>query len=87
MTAIVQTLDVIGGKPRIDGHRISVQDIVVWHEQMGMSVDTIVAEYGLTLDDVRAALLYYIEHRDEIDAAIRDDETFIAEMRAMRILV
>ncbi|WP_333364954.1 DUF433 domain-containing protein [Microcoleus sp. herbarium14] len=28
------TPGICGGKPRIAGHRIRVQDIVVWHEQM-----------------------------------------------------
>jgi len=32
---IVSTPGVLGGKPRIAGHRISVQDIMVWHELMG----------------------------------------------------
>ena len=31
------TPGICGGKPRIAGHRITVQNIVVWHEQMGMS--------------------------------------------------
>ncbi len=42
MTAVIAehikiTPGVCGGKPRIAGHRIRVQDVVVWHEQMGMS--------------------------------------------------
>ena len=28
------TPGICGGKPRIAGHRIRVQDIVIWHEQM-----------------------------------------------------
>ncbi|MEO3706895.1 DUF433 domain-containing protein [Trichormus azollae] len=30
------TPGICGGKPRIAGHRIRVQDIVIWHEQMGL---------------------------------------------------
>ena len=30
------TPGVCGGKPRIAGHRIKVQDIAVWHEIMGL---------------------------------------------------
>jgi uncharacterized protein (DUF433 family) len=49
-----------GGKPRIAGHRIKVQDIVIWHERMGMSPDEIVSNYpSITLSDVYAALAYY----------------------------
>jgi uncharacterized protein (DUF433 family) len=36
---------VCGGKPRIAGHRIKVQHIAIWHEQMGMSPAAIVAEH------------------------------------------
>ncbi len=72
---------VAGGKPRIAGHRITVQDIAIWHERMGMSADEIATEHGLTLSDIYAALAYYYDHREEIDEAIRADEAFIAELR------
>jgi uncharacterized protein (DUF433 family) len=63
-----------GGKPHIAGHRIKVQHIAVWHERQGKTPDEIVAEYpGLTLADVHAALTYYYDHRDRIDADIRAD--------------
>ena len=39
------TPGICGGKPRIAGHRIRVQDIVIWHEQMGMSPDEIVSRH------------------------------------------
>ena len=34
---------IAGGKPRIRGHRITVQDIAIWHERMGKSPDEITA--------------------------------------------
>src|SRR5687768_12110229 len=34
---IAITLGVAGGKPRIAGHRITVQDIVNWHECLNVS--------------------------------------------------
>ncbi|MER3404412.1 MAG: hypothetical protein C4289_03945 [Chloroflexota bacterium] len=67
--------------PRIAGHRITVQDIVVWHERLGLSADEIASEYGLSLADVYAALAYYYDHREEIDQAIRADEALVAELR------
>ena len=39
------TPGVCGGKPRISGHRIKVQDIVIWHEKLGLSPDEIVSNY------------------------------------------
>ena len=40
------TPGVCGGKPRIAGHRIRVQDVVICHEQQGMSPDEIASAYG-----------------------------------------
>lgn len=80
---IVQTPGTCGGRPRIAGHRITVQNIVVWHEQMRMSPDETVATYpGITLADVYAALAHYHDHRDEIRARMRTDGEFVAVMRA-----
>lgn len=79
---IEATPGICGGKPRIAGHRIRVQDIVFWHESMGMSPDEIVSEYpGLTLADVYAALAYYHDHRDEIDRDVKADDATVARMR------
>jgi len=80
---IVSTPGVRGGKPRIDGHRITVQDVVVWHERMGMSPDEVVSNHpSITLSDVYAALAYYFENRELIDADIRADNAFAAEVEA-----
>ena len=76
------TPGVCGGKPRIAGHRIRVQDIVLWTEQ-GQSPDEIVSSLPqLSLADVHAALTYYYDHRDEIDRQIREDDEFIAKTKA-----
>jgi uncharacterized protein (DUF433 family) len=80
---IVRSPGVRGGKPRIAGHRITVSDVAVWHERMGMSPDEIVAEYpSLGLSDVHYALAYYFDHRDEIDREIREGEQFAERFRA-----
>ena len=67
---IVITPGMVGGKPRIAGHRITVEDIVVWHEHQGRCAGKIADEYDLTLSDVHAALAYYHDHRSEIDQAM-----------------
>ena len=75
------TPGVAGGKPRISGHRITVQDIAIWYERMGRSADEIATEFGLTLSEVHAALAYYYDHRASIDEAIRADQAFIEQLR------
>ena len=79
------TPGIAGGEPRIAGHRITVQNIVIWHERLGMSVDEIAAEYDLALADIYAALAYYFDHRAEIDQAIEDKEAFVAALRQSAI--
>ena len=76
------TRDTAGGKPRIRGRRITVQDVALWHERLGKSADEIAAEYDLTLADVHAALAYYFDHREEIDARMTEDRAFAEALRA-----
>jgi uncharacterized protein (DUF433 family) len=78
---IESTAGVCGGRPRIAGHRIRVQDIVLWTEQ-GESPEEIVSSFPqLSLSDVHAALAYYFDHQAEMDADIRRDEEFIAQLK------
>ena len=72
-----------GGKPRIAGRRITVQDIVVLHEKLGRAVDDIAAEFDLTLGDVHAALAYYFDNRQEIDVSIGSGEDLVEQLRGM----
>lgn len=70
-----------GGKPRIAGHRITVQNIAIWHDRLGWSADEIASEYDLELADIYAALAYYFAHREEIDRSIRESEAFVEELK------
>ncbi len=79
---ITKTPGVCGGRPRIEGHRIRVQDIVIEHEWQGMSPEEICREHpGLTLAQVHAALAYYYDHQDEIRAEIEADRQEAEEFR------
>lgn len=56
-------------------------DIVVLHEQLGLTPDEVVSTYpSLTLADVHAALAYYFDHREEIQRDLADDRQLAAEM-------
>lgn len=80
---IVSTPGTCGGKPRIAGHRVKVADVAVWYERMGLSPDEIVTNWpSLRLSDVHAALAYYYDHRDRIDAEILEGEAFADKIRA-----
>jgi uncharacterized protein (DUF433 family) len=75
------TPNVMGGKPHIAGHRISVQDVAIWHEWLGHNVEEIANDYNLTFADVYAALAYYHDHRAEIDKSIKESKEFVEVMR------
>jgi len=72
-----------GGKPCIAGTRIRVWDVHVWHHLRGWSAEQIVNEFPqLTLADVYAALAYYMDHREAIEQQAREDEEYVARMKA-----
>ena len=79
-THIVATPDTMSGAPRIDGHRIRVQDIVFWHLKQEQSIEEIVRDYDLTPAQVHSALAYYYDHLDEIEADICDQEKAAVEL-------
>lgn len=72
---------ICGGQPRIAGRRIRVQDVAVWHEQMGLTASQIETEYNLTPAETYAALSYYHEHREDIDRAITESGQRIADIK------
>jgi len=73
---------VCGGKPCIAGTRIRVQDVYVWHELQGLSVDEIVSRYPqITMADVYAALSYYWDHRDETHRQMAEDDDLVRRMK------
>ena len=75
------TPGIAGGKPRVAGRRITVQNIAIWHERMGKGADEIAAEYDVTLADVYAALTYYFDHRSEMDRTIEESSAFVEALR------
>jgi uncharacterized protein (DUF433 family) len=80
---IVSTPGICGGKPRIDGHRIKVEHIAICYERMGMSPDEIVTSHPtISLAQVHAALAYYHEHKQDIDADIEAGKRYVEELKA-----
>jgi len=65
---------VCSGRPCVQGTRVRVVDILALHEA-GLSPERIVEEFTSLsgVEDVYAALLYYHDHKSEIDADVRED--------------
>jgi uncharacterized protein (DUF433 family) len=68
------TPDVCGGRLRIAGTRITVQQIAVLHRQ-GKTAEAVVEECPyLTLAQVYAALAYYHANRAEVDSQLAQED-------------
>lgn len=68
--------DYRGGRARIRGTRITVDDVVIMHRHLGQSLEEIVGRYDLAPAAVHAAMSYYYDHKDAIDRLIADDDAF-----------
>jgi uncharacterized protein (DUF433 family) len=69
-TLLVRSPNVCGGHLRINGTRMTVNQLVVWYKQ-GYTPEEIADQYPhLTLAQVYAALAYYHANREEIEAEL-----------------
>jgi uncharacterized protein (DUF433 family) len=67
-TLLVSTPEVCGGRLRVDGTRVTVNQIVVLYKQ-GYTAEDIVDEFShLSLAQVYTALAYYHANREEIES-------------------
>lgn len=74
---------ICAGQPRIMGTRITVALIAREVERLRLSPDEVIATHShLTLAEVHSALAYFYDHRDEVEAAMREGDEIEAELRA-----
>jgi len=69
------------GRPCIAGTGLRVTDIVmatIFHDR---TPGQIASDYGVTLAQVHASLAYYYEHKDELDADIRQQLEVARELK------
>jgi uncharacterized protein (DUF433 family) len=72
-----------GGKARVAGTRITVQDIHVWAELEGRMPAEIVHDFPqLSIAGIHAALTYFHDHREEVQAEMRRDEELVAKFKS-----
>ena len=74
---IVRVQGVCGGRPVIDGTRLSVKLIVGW-ARMGMTPEEIAACYpDISIVQIADALAYYQDHPEEIKAEFAEEQRYI----------
>lgn len=73
-TLLVKSPDICGGRLRVDGTRITVNQLVVWYKQ-GYSPEEIADQYPhVTFAQVYTALAYYHANREEIEADLAAEQ-------------
>lgn len=80
MAEIVATPGVLGGKPRLANHRISVVDVVELLDDVGYSVEESAEALEVTVEEIEAARGYWEEHPEEIAAQRRKREELYEEL-------
>lgn len=90
--AIVQSIDLItidpevrNGRPCLEGTTIEVAAIVTAKVVGGQEPEEIAADYELTLSQVYAALAYYYDNKQAIDATIQARRQLALSMKAARV--
>lgn len=73
------------GRPHLIGTSLTVADIAIVKIYHAQDADGLAQWFGLSLPQVYAALAYYYEHKDAIDADIRAKVQRAEEMRANRV--
>lgn len=69
---IARHAEIAGGQPVVAGTRIPVAVLVRAH-QLGLDLDELLVQYpSLSAADLHAALLYYLDHRGEIEAFVQE---------------
>lgn len=82
MSEIVRTEGVMGGQPRIDGHRISVLQLYERVVENGTDPAVVADELRIDVADIYRALTYYYDHAQEMRELHKERKQRIADSRA-----
>ena len=83
---ITKNPDICSGRACVAGTRVRVMDVVSL-KNAGLSPEEIVREFPSleSTIDVYAAVLYYADHKDEIDADFTEDKQLAADAERDRL--
>jgi uncharacterized protein (DUF433 family) len=73
---IVSNPKIRNGRPIIAGTTLPVQDVAAHHIYRHYTPEELAKQLQISLAQVHAALAYYFEHQDEIDAQMEADLEF-----------
>lgn len=72
---IIRDPRICGGEPLVEGTRITVSCLVLWHMKYSHTPEELQRLYPhLSMAQIHDALAYYYDHQAEIDGIIRSQE-------------
>ena len=92
MQATIQSINLISTDPNvrngracIAGTSVEVSVIVIAKIIQGLEPDEIAADYNLSLPQVYAALAYYYDNKQTIDASINERQQLAQKMKVAQV--
>lgn len=77
---VVATDDVLGGKPRLEGRRISVLQIAQLVLDCGKDPATVADQLDISMAEIHEALAYYYNNLGEMDEQRERRDTLVSEL-------
>ncbi len=71
------------GRPNIRGRRLPISFVAAMQRENNASIAEIAYQYTLSEEQVLAALLYYREHQEEIEAEDQEEQRQWDEMKQL----
>lgn len=78
---IVSNPKIRSGRPIIAGTTLMVQDVAAHHIYRKYTPEELAEQLQISLAQVFAALAYYYDHKDEIDAQIEENDRLISDAK------
>lgn len=79
--SVVRSDDVLGGRPRLEGTRISVLQVAELVVDAGESPETVADQLDISLADVHHALAYYYDNTEEMNDHRERQEELLDDLR------
>ncbi|WP_318571251.1 DUF433 domain-containing protein [Salinigranum marinum] len=86
MPEIVTTDDVLGGNPRIEGHRIGVYHVYQRYVEGDDTPEDIATSYDISVAEVHAALAYAFSHPEEMRTIEAQNQSMYEENAPNRLV-
>ena len=78
---VATTEDVLGGKPRLDGRRVSVLQVAELVLNGGDDPVDVADQLAISLAEVHEALAYYYDNVDEMETSRRRRQELVEDLR------